>query len=557
MDGEHSLVAADLERDLQTLRTGAIAWASLQVGRKIRILAECQSSVARNARRWTERAARLKGIAGTSLAGEEALTGPWGVLSALNHYAHTLAQIERTGSPLIDKRRVRSRAGGQTVVQVFPASVYDRLLNPGVSAEVWMQPGVTRENLPETMGAWYREPAPAPRVALVLGAGNITSIGLLDALYKLVAEGCATMLKVHPLLNDLSPIFEDAFAPLVAAGYLRFAYGGADLGGYLCGHRAIDEIHITGSQASYEAIAGANATGKAITSELGNVSPAIVVAGGGRDWSDAELRFQAEHLATAKLHNDGFNCVALQVLVLPARWNQRGALIAALRRVFQAAADRAAYYPGSAQRYATLVAGRAGVSSYGRDEAGFLARTILEADAADLGEVLWRTEAFAPLLAVVTIPGADEETYLKSAVEFCNERLSGNLAANLIVDPATKRRHARAVDDAIAELRYGCVGVNIWSGVGFLLPVLPWGAYPGNVPERIGSGTGVVHNSRLFSRSQKAVLYGPFTSISRQLKPPWFVTHRNQAEIAMALCDFEVARSPIALAKIAWLTLTG
>jgi aldehyde dehydrogenase (NAD(P)+) len=90
-----------------------------------------------------------------------------------------------------------------------------------------------------------------------------------------------------------------------------------------------------------------------------------------------------------------------------------------------------------------------------------------------------------------------------------------------------------------------------------LLPPLPWGAFPGNTPEQIRSGIGVVHNTRLFSRSQKSVLYAPFVPPFRRLKPPWFLSHRNQAKIGMALCELEFTKSPIMLAKVGWLTLTG
>jgi aldehyde dehydrogenase (NAD(P)+) len=543
VDGEHSFVAEELEAGLQALRVGATDWASMPLSRKATVLSACRRSTSRNASRWAQAAAQIKGSAEGFLAGGEAITGPWAVLSLLGGYIDTLAQIERSGTPALEERRIRSRPNGQLVVEVFPAAVYDRFLQIGLRAEVWMQPGVTREALPATMGVWYRRPNPTPRLCLVLGAGNVTSIGPLDVLYKLVAEGCACMLKIHPLFEKLGPIFEDALAPLVARGYLRFAYGGAEVGRYLCQHPEVDEIHITGGQATYDAIAAANATHKPITSELGNVSPAIVVPG---QWSDWELRFQAEHLATAKLHNGGFNCIALQVLILPEQWSQRAAFLAEIRHVFESTPQRAASYPGSAQRYEALRAGRVAAS-----------RIIVEAKANDADEALFNTEAFCPLLAVVTIPSSDVNGYLRDAVAFCNDRLAGNLAANVIVDARAMREYRREIDDAVAALRYGCIGVNVWSGVGFLLPPLPWGAYPGNTPERIRSGIGVVHNSRLFSSSQKSVLYSPFVPPLRRLKPPWFVSHRNQAKIGMALCDLEFTKSPLALARIGWLTLTG
>jgi len=113
---------------------------------------------------------------------------------------------------------------------------------------------------------------------------------------------------------------------------------------------------------------------------------------------------------------------------------------------------------------------------------------------------------------------------------------------------------ATELHDAIAALRYGCVSLNAWSAVGFTLPQVPWGAYRGDDRKADGSGCGVVHNSLLLAGTQKAVVYAPFSPFP---KPPWYVTNRNQAAIGAALCDFELARSPAALAKIAFLSLTG
>ena len=189
----------------------------------------------------------------------------------------------------------------------------------------------------------------------------------------------------------------------------------------------MDAIHVTGSEATYSAIAAENATGKPIASELGNVSPAIILPG---EWSERALRFHAEQLASAKLHNDGFNCIALQVLVLPGGWRQREAFIAQLRRAFAAAADRVAYYPASRERCAGLVAGRAGAVTFGGAGGERIARTIVFADPNDVEEPLFSREVFGPLLAIVSFEAGDAESYLRAAVDFCNERLRGDLCGD-------------------------------------------------------------------------------------------------------------------------------
>lgn len=453
------------------------------------------------------------------------------MLSALNRYARTLKQIERQGVPALDERSVRRRPGGRLAVEVFPERLADRVTLNGLRAEVWMEPDVERSELSATLAPWYRRTDPPGRIALVLGAGNITSIAPLDVLYELIAHGSVCMLKINPVLEYLGPLLEEAFAPLVSAGYLRFAYGGRETGEYLCRHPLVEAIHVTGSRATYDAIAQ-QTRNVPITSELGNVSPAIVVPGA---WSDADLQLQAEQIATAKLHNDGFNCVALQVLILPVEWDRRDALLAQVERVFEGTAQRPAYYPGAVARYEAMLAGHARVRRFGRPTDNVIPPTIVEIDPAQTGDPCFSQEAFCPLLAVVAI-GGSIDAYLRKAVQFANESLAGNLAANLIAHPKTIREYAGAIDRAIADLRYGCIGVNAWSGVGFTLAPVPWGAFAGNTPGHIESGSGVVHNSRLFSRTQKSVIYAPFAPF---LRPPWLITNRSQAWLARALCKFE------------------
>ncbi|MFY9861241.1 MAG: aldehyde dehydrogenase family protein [Candidatus Cybelea sp.] len=557
MDGRYQPgtgITGRLDRDLVELREGATRWASLPLGGKIDLLAACRASTGSVADRWAALAAAAKGTAGTALAGEESFTGPWALLNALGAFMSTLHQIERREPAGLVSRPVAREPNAQIAVDVFPAGLRDRLLQLGLRGEVWMQPGVTAVNLDESIAVWYRQGQAAPRVVAVLGAGNVTSIGPLDVLYKLVAEGSVCMLKVHPLVDYLASIFETALGPLVREGYVRFAYGDAALGRHLCTHPLVDAIHVTGSEFTYRAIVAENAAGKPITSELGNVSPAIVLPG---EWSERALRYHAEQLASAKLHNDGFNCIALQVLVLPAGWAQREAFIAQLRRAFAAAADRVAYYPASRERCAALVAGRSGAVTFGGAGEERIARTILSADPNDGKEPLFSREAFGPLLAIVSLEAGDAESYLRAAVDFCNERLRGDLAATLIVDPQTQRDHGRAIDDAVAALRYGCLGVNVWSGLGFALPPVPWGAYRAEGDATSPSGHGVVHNSRLLSNTQKAILRAPFLPALSALRPPWFIAHRNQARIGTELCALETSPSPLRFAKIAWLTLTG
>lgn len=526
-----------IDRDLETLDASKDAWARLPIEHKIDMLETLKRSVHRLAGEWADAASRAKGIApGSPLEGEEWITGPWGVLHGLTCYVRTLRGIAAKGvSPV---PRAHRRPDGRTVVKVFPRKVIpDFVLGSGVSAEVWMQPGITPEDVPREAASFYRQAHPEGRVCLVLGAGNIASIAPLDVLYKMFADGSVCMLKMNPVNEYLGPILERAFRAFVDAGFLRFAYGGAEIGSYLCAHDLVTDIHITGSEATHDAIVRAVGKSKNITSELGNVSPTIVVPG---PWSDKDLQHQALHIATQKAHNAGFNCIAAQVLVLPKGWEYTQKLPQAILEVFERMEQRPEYYPGAAQRRASLAGDRPAL------------RTIVRVSSDEAEHPAFNTETFSGVLACIELDG-DTDTYLQRAVEFANTRLHGTLGANVVVHPATMKAHEQAVDDAIASLRYGTVGVNVWTGAGFLIPEAPWGAFPGHTLDNVGSGIGVVHNSYLLEHTEKTVLRASFSPFPRSLQqremnflpaPPWFVTSRAHAEVGRALCDFDYSGSP-------------
>ena len=83
---------------------------------------------------------------------------------------------------------------------------------------------------------------------------------------------------------------------------------------------------------------------------------------------------------------------------------------------------------------------------------------------------------------------------------------------------------------------------------------MPWGAYPGHPRTDIQSGTGVVHNTYLFEDVEKSVCRGPFRT---PMKPPWFHTHGQLAQLGPALAEFTATRDARALPKLAWAAARG
>ena len=99
-----------------------------------------------------------------------------------------------------------------------------------------------------------------------------------------------------------------------------------------------------------------------------------------------------------------------------------------------------------------------------------------------IDDVCFTTEAFCSLFAETALEAESIPEYIDKAVAFANQHIWGSLNATIIVHPASLKDPtiAAAVERAIANLRYGTVGINIWAGAGFTFGTTTWGAFPGH-----------------------------------------------------------------------------
>lgn len=544
-----------LDAALADLAAGERRWLELGVSDRRAILAEVSESVTAGGAEWVLAAAGYKGLdADSPLIGEEWMSGPYAVLTALAALGETLAALEAGNSPA-DGFEMVAAPGNRIGVNVLPHSVFDSLLLSGFSAQVWMSPGVSKDQIRSRAGLGQLTPQVSGGIGVVLGAGNISSIPVLDVLYELYAHNRVTVLKLNPVTDGLLPVFDKALAPLIRRGFLRIVTGGSDTGQHLVRSGSASHVHITGSAVSHDTIVfGPGVEGSArkaafrqdaaqpllekeITSELGGVSPIIILPG---QWSKADLRFQAEHVATQRLHNGSYNCIAGQVVILSSDWTQREAFLTELRRAMSRAPGRPAYYPGSEVRTAAAKA------SYPRAESLSGDRLLVTGVQVGTDENALHTEYFAPVLAVVELPG-EGTAFFRSAIDAANNDLVGTLGVNVIAHPSTLRAAGKAFDEMLAGLHYGCIAVNTWTALGFLTARVPWGAFPGGTIADVQSGIGVVHNALLLADPERTVVRGPFRPAHRSLgsggftlspRPPWFVTNKTQAVTGRRLTAF-------------------
>jgi len=539
------------------LQARRAAWVSVSATERLSLIAQLRRDVARIAPEWSTAVAGAEGL-GPSEAAEEELAGPYLTLRQLRLLGTSLREIARGEVPRIPGG-VTTLPDGRVSARVMPFDRFDRLMYRRVTADVWMQPGVTAQDLPATQAVAYRKPD-AGGVCLILGGGNVSSIAPLDAIYKLFVANRVVLLKMHPTQAFMGPILEAGMGALVEAGYLRIVQGGADEGAYLAAHPAVDELHITGSYRTYEAIVfGPGAGGeerrrrddpilhKPFTAELGNLTPVIVVPG---RWTDAEIDYQADNLATMLTNNAGFNCTTPRVVITPAGWRLRQRFLSAVRARLVATPVRTAWYPGAERRFDQFLDAHPEAELYGSRLDGRLPWALItDLDPGAGDDPCFTTEAFCGVFGELPLPSSDIADYLARAVAFANDSLWGSLNVTLIVHPSSMRHPevGAAIERAVADLRYGTVAINHWSALGFALSVTPWGAFPGHPRNDIGSGTDVVHNALMFSRVEKTVIRAPFRAWP---KPVWFGSHRTARRLAPMLVRFEANPSLLRLAAM-------
>jgi aldehyde dehydrogenase (NAD(P)+) len=521
-----------------------------------------RAGYARIAARGVRAACAAKGLeVGTANEAEEWIAHPFITLLHLRLWIAALRSIEGSGTTPIG--HVRQTIDGRPLVKVFPSSLLDATLFPRIHGEVHLQAGASADQ----RARFYREPDHEGTVALVLGGGNVNSIPPLDVATKMLNEGKVCLLKMNPVNAYLGPLIEEAFAEAVRQNFLAVVYGGAEEGAFLADHPGINEVLITGSDRTHDLLvwglpgpdrdarqaANRPLLNKPMTSELGNISPVIVVPG---PYSDRQLAWQAQNIAGGVTNNASFNCNANKVLITAHGWDGRRRLLDELVRVFEHTPVRAAYYPGAQERYRLLTAGRRHIREIGDVRDGTLPWTLLtDLDSGDTTENAFKLEPFCSILSETTVDSAGTLEFLDRSVRFANERLWGTLSATIVIHPSTLREPgvAEALEQAIVQLRYGTVGVNIWGAYGFALGT-PWGGHPTSTATDIQSGHGFVHNVAMLEGVEKTVVRHPLTVFP---KPPHFPNHRTADRVGRSLVAREETGGGLELLQVVAAAVRG
>ncbi len=524
----------DVEAALATLQAAKQRWADLPINGRIDILDQIHNDLPYIEERWVALGMAAKGTRPHSMAeGEE-----WFALTVMYRYLRflrkTLSDIAKDRQPKLPSKLCWKDAG-YWKAELIPQNLQDRLSLLGIRAEAWIKDTYKGDN--PAMAAFYRQEKPLGKVALVLGAGNIASLPAGDFLNKLFVDGQVVLFKMNPVNAYLGDLLKEGFRALVEPGYLKFVFGSADLGAYLSQHPSVDEIHLTGSDRTYEAVTfGSGSQGnkrkqkrkaileKRFTAELGNISPVIVVPG---PWSQRDIRKQAAKYATALVANAGFSCVTPRVFIQMKNWEKRAVFNSAIADYLSSVETRQAYYPGAERLHAEFTQNHPEANQLGKPRSGELPWTFISnVDSTNSDDICFRREAFLGLFAETALQAEGTVDFIIKAVKFANGQLWGSLCASIVVHPKSMQDPliAAAVEKAIADLRYGSVVVNHWGALAYYMAIMPWGAYPGHEMHDIQSGIGKVHNPLMFDEAEKSVIRAPFISV-----PDPYVAHAKRS----------------------------
>jgi len=552
-----------IDEALTVLKAHKDSWVTLEVTERVAILEEITRGMMKVADRWVAASLEAKGMLANQIAEAEEWVLFATVVRALQLLRKSLIDIQKYGRPRISGR-VTTRQDGQVVAQVFPRNRIESILFRRVTGEVWMEPGVTVEETTKMQALHYRYRNHKGKIALVLGAGNASALPVIDLLHKLFVENQVAVLKLNPVNAYLGPLIEEGFRALTDRGFFRIIYGGIEQGSYMCYHPAVDEIHLTGSDKTFEAITfGSGLEGekrkaerkplitKRFTCELGNVSPVIIVPG---PWAEDDIKEQAEHLATWLVVNAGFGCLTPRVIVQQKAWAHRDAFIEAIGHVLGSVQTRKAYYPGARDRQAIFVAAHPEARQFGDAIGDNLPWTLIaDVDPSNPGDICFKREAFCGLFAETALEASSVTDYIDRAVEFANNTLWGTLCATLIVHPSSLEDPlvAASVDRALTELRYGTVLINMFAYYSAYFMVTPWGGFPGQDMYDIQSGIGKAYNMLMFERPQKSVIRAPF----RKPIDPFTVTSKRAHTFARKLVHFESSPALPKLPGMVWTAL--
>ena len=244
---------AELDKYLAILSENATRLPSSRRVKKRRFAGLCATASV-GGKDWVAAACQAKGLRVDSpAAGEEWLGGPYVTMRCLRKLIVALEDIARVGKPQLPSGAIQLARDGRTEVLVMPGKPtitrFRRVLPVGCGC--W--PATTIDEFAKNRRSSTAKRSARRRVAdswrWQCGLDSTDGRALQD-----VPRGQALHRQAQPGERIPGAVLRKAFQPLVERGYLRFVYGGAEVGSYLSYHPQIVDMHITGSDRTHDLI---------------------------------------------------------------------------------------------------------------------------------------------------------------------------------------------------------------------------------------------------------------------------------------------------------------
>jgi acyl-CoA reductase-like NAD-dependent aldehyde dehydrogenase len=554
---------SDLNLAVKCLSENSQEWIALPIEERIKLVEEIHNRFPKVWGRWSEYSMTAKGISDRWIGNDREWIELANIARIHTVVLRSLKEIRRHGKPTI-ARGYYLLPNGQVSARVYPDSLTHSLAFRGTTVEVWLEPGVSIEEADSMQASIYKSPNKKRKVALVLGAGNASSLPPSDTFHKLFHDLSVVILKMNPVNSYLGPLLEETYQPLIERGFLRIVYGGADVGNFLVNHKLVNEVHMTGSDRTFDAIVFGPEderktrkettnplVNKPVDGELGCITPWIIVPGA---WTEEDIKEQAAKMAYWMLRHEGYLCFSPRLLVMHKNWPLRKDFLRALIDSLEIIEPIKAYYPGSAETQKEFVKAHPEAIQIGGGIDEHVPWTIIPGlDPTAKDDICYRRESFSGLCGEVLIDASSTPEFLEKAVEFLNETVWGTLSATIVVsdkslaDPSVEI----AVERAIENLLYGTVGLNVTGVWGFATMVAAWGGFPGSDITDIQSGNAKVGNYLMLHKPQKTVVRSPF-----RVKPyPFLGTSKNLHGFSKRLTEFQSNPNYLNLVKLFWSAL--
>jgi hypothetical protein len=586
---------------IQAVASQQVEWRNLPVSKKIVILQELKSIwnelTMNDMMSWFGQAdAQAMGHAPATLEGQFeaaqaaffyvlAVKGTVSKLLDAYQYQHNQSLSPSSAKcpfhPLLQAEALKSLNDNKTIVPTSPLFWSDRLFGPFIfaSVEVWLKSGAAFQ--PLSVNQFLQDSVDTNKEGcmVVLAAGNHCFLSTIDCLHGLFQCNRVVYLKHSPVRPHHDALVRHLFAPLIRRGYF-----GCELDTTLARsqqlvyHPSVAHVHLTGGKSVHDAIVwGTSDIPRTVTtpvlqakmtSELGCVTPWIIAPD--QRWTKRQLRHHAQHLFASFYHNAGANCNSPKVLVLPRDWPYARDLVQLLISLMKKHPLPVSYYPGTRNRWTAFRNAYPGdlAQEYGDtlssaqrpllDKASewLLPWLVVDGIHVDLStekgrqaartEYAFQSEPFAPVLTIAYI----DDNSLETAVTLANDYLFGSLSCSIVAP----KSNTPAIEQAIANLRYGAVAVNCWSGLCYLALCGTWGAFPGETLDNVQSGIGQVHNAYFIRDIEKTVLRSAMIDpILHVLRKP----HRFARDEYLALGNWVLQPGLYTLCNLVAVKLTG